>query len=118
MREMVRCGMQLGGTVVAAVVAVAGVVAVLVIVHLLLVVDGCCCGGVGGGVSVCCCGCCWLLVVLMCCDAEALRCCVGCSTHYLEGALPQLPMLQKKLEKQRCNKHDLGPLMRMPSDAN
>ena len=48
--------------------------------------------------------CCWLLVVLMCCDADALRCYVGCSSVLFEpkkkndlaGALPQLPILKKK----------------------
>ena len=79
MREMVRSGTQLDGTVVAAVARYCVLpllllmqlwlmlLFLLVTAHLWSVVDGCCCGGVSG----CCCGCFWLLVVLMCCDADA-----------------------------------------------
>ena len=64
MRERVRSGTQLDGTVVA-------VVAWCCVLPLVG-------GGVGGGVVVCCCGCCWFPVVSWA-DVLCLRCGAGCS---------------------------------------
>ena len=100
------------------VVAVAGVIAV----HLFLVVDGCCWWR-------CCClllwlllvSCCWLLIVLMCCDADALRCCVGCSSVSLRtkksrsgGRSTAASDFEKKVGKDAtCTIQDLPCVCRM-----
>ena len=90
-------------------------------------VVGCCCGDVRGSVAVCCCGCCWILVVVcwMCCDAVMLMRCVVARAvrEFLSepesrsgGRSATASDFEKK--PKTCEKHDLGPLMRVPSDAH